>query len=241
MTADLWRELEAETAGVLAAGEVSWQQAERDGDGGFCRGPGPGFRRPQRPAGPHRQVRRREAWRGTVGSLPSPARRRGQERAVGHAPARLAQAKSALVLGHAAGASQRASSVDAMLRRWIDELGSGPRRSFAVLAEDAKDDDVEAAFASLLGRDGARRRVVSSIDALDQFERPRGHAYMTGCRGCGRTMRGLSPPRSRAGLQALLQRAGVEEVSLPPLDCRRSPRYHEPPSAIAITAASSRR
>jgi hypothetical protein len=30
----------------------------------------------------------------------------------------------ACVLAHAAGASPRASSVDAMLRRWIDELGS---------------------------------------------------------------------------------------------------------------------
>jgi hypothetical protein len=82
-------------------------------------------------------------------------------------------AEPVLVLAHAAGASPRAPSVDAMLRRWISELAAFLGVPDG-LADNADAETVETTFASLLGRAAPRRRVVVLIDALDQLETPRG-------------------------------------------------------------------
>jgi hypothetical protein len=77
----------------------------------------------------------------------------------------------AFVLAHAAGASPRASSVDAMLRRWIEELGSALEVGDVDLPENVEPETVELAFASLLGRMALQRRVIVLIDGLDQFKK----------------------------------------------------------------------
>lgn len=76
---------------------------------------------------------------------------------------------SILLLANAAGISERSSSVDAMLRRWIQELAASLDEERS-LPEDASAEDVNKAFASLLGRASAKRRVVVLVDALNQFE-----------------------------------------------------------------------
>ena len=126
---------------------------------------------------------------------------------------------SLLILANAAGGTQRGSSVDSMLRRWIGEMhaflepveppkqdafapiesepqvadsgpkpnaisfrrktkqlaGPMPKPRTDLLPASASNDDVEAAFYSLLHRVSSVRRVVVLLDALDQFEpTPRG-------------------------------------------------------------------
>src|SRR3954447_722619 len=77
----------------------------------------------------------------------------------------------AFVLAHAAGAGPQASSIDAMLRRWIEELGSALEVGDVDLAENVEPETVELAFASLLGRMALQRRVIILIDGLDQFKK----------------------------------------------------------------------
>ena len=246
-TADLWRELDAETADALDQGEVPWRQAERAAMADFAEDRARDF------------VGRKDALRriakfaaskpgeGPWGLCVTGAAGAGKSALWGMLQARLPQAKFALVLGHAAGASPRASSVDAMLRRWIEELAADLDVP-SELAEDAKDDEVEAAFASLLGRVAQRRRVLILVDALDQFEQTTRALNLT-------WLPRLWPDNARLiataipgeASQALLQRAGVEEASLPPLDaaeardivaavCRRYHRAFEAPVIDALAA-----
>ena len=154
----------------------------------------------------------------------------------------------AFVLAHAAGASPRASSVDAMLRRWIDELGSALGAGEVGLAENVDPKTVDTTFASLLGRMASQRRVVVLIDALDQFKKtPRGR-FTT-------WLPRLWPPNARlvataiagGASKVLAERPGMEALSLPPLDAAEArgiiegicDRYHskfEPPVIDALLA-----
>src|SRR5207248_1251501 len=124
----------------------------------------------------------------------------------------------AFVLAHAAAASLRAVSVDAMLRRWIGELAAALETD-AGLAENADAEAVEATFAGLLGRLAQRRRVVLLIDALDQFEpTPRGR-YLTWLpRAWPANARLIATTIPGDASKALAERAGVEVVGVPPLD-----------------------
>ena len=153
----------------------------------------------------------------------------------------------AFVLAHAAGASPRASSVDAMLRRWIDELGSALGTGDVGLAENVDPEIVEMAFASLLGRMASQRRVVVLIDALDQFKKT--------TRGRLTWLPRLWPTNARlvataiagGASKVLAERPGMEALSLPPLDaaeargiiegiCDRYHRKFEPPVIDALLA-----
>jgi len=153
----------------------------------------------------------------------------------------------AFVLAHAAGASPRASSVDAMLRRWIDELGSALGAGDVGLPENVDPETVETAFASLLGRMASQRRVVVLIDALDQFKKA--------TRGRLTWLPRLWPANARlvataiagGASKVLAERPGMEALSLPPLDaaeargiiegiCDRYHRKFEPPVIDALLA-----
>ncbi|MGD0762389.1 MAG: tetratricopeptide repeat protein, partial [Roseiarcus sp.] len=247
VTADLWRELDAETADALDQGEVPWRQAERAAMADFAEDRARDF------VG-RKDVLRRIArfaaskpGEGPWGLCVTGAAGAGKSALWGMLQARLPQAKFALVLGHAAGASQRASSVDAMLRRWIEELAADLGVP-SELAEDAKDEDVEAAFASLLGRVAQKRRVLILVDALDQFEQTTRALNLT-------WLPRLWPDNARLIATAIpgeasqtpLQRPGVEEAPLPPLAaseardiiagvCRRYHRTFETPVIDALAA-----
>jgi tetratricopeptide (TPR) repeat protein len=152
----------------------------------------------------------------------------------------------AFVLAHAADASPRASSVDAMLRRWIDELGSALGVGDVGFAENVYPETVETAFASLLGRMASQRRVVLLIDALGEFKK-------TTCGRFTNWLPRLWPANARlvataiagGASKALAERPGMEALSLPPLDateardiiegiCDRYHRKFEPPVIDAL-------
>ncbi|MFI5459384.1 MAG: tetratricopeptide repeat protein [Isosphaerales bacterium] len=192
----LWIELDGETKAHAQPGERTWEDLERDAlaefveqrsrdflgregitnellalarspvaegqDGGACVTGVPGsgksalfahlFRALQEAKAPASNgPKRRGLWDRLFGQKPDEADR------------------THLVLAHAAGISARATSVDALLRRWIGELAA-----FLVVRDplslNASPEDVENTFASLLGRTSARTRVVVLIDALNQFE-----------------------------------------------------------------------
>ncbi len=154
----------------------------------------------------------------------------------------------ALVLAHAAGASPRASSVDAMLRRWIDELASALGAGDVDLAENVDPETVETAFASLLGRMASQRRVVVLIDALDQFKKTTRGRFTTWLpRLWPANARLVATAIAGGASKALAERPGVEALSLPPLDateargiiegiCDRYHRKFEPPVIDALLA-----
>ncbi len=154
----------------------------------------------------------------------------------------------AFVLAHAAGASTRASSVDSMLRRWIDELGSALGAGDIGLTENVDPEIVETTFASLLGRMASQRRVVVLIDALDQFKKTTRGKITT-------WLPGLWPANARlvataiagGASKVLTDRRGMEALALPPLDateargiiesrCDRHHRKFEPPVIDALLA-----
>ncbi|MDE2603234.1 MAG: tetratricopeptide repeat protein [Bradyrhizobium sp.] len=125
----------------------------------------------------------------------------------------------AFVLAHAAGASPQASSVDAMLRRWIVELGSALDVGDVDLAENVEPETVELAFASLLGRMALQRRVIVLIDALDQFKKTtRGRFTTWPPRLWPDNARFVATATPGGASKALAGRPGMEALSLPPLD-----------------------
>jgi len=159
--------------------------------------------------------------------------------------AQLSKAKSLLLLSHAAGASPRAASVDQMLRRWIDEL-SGALDVTTALEDNARDEEVETAFASLLGRVALQRRVLILIDALDQFETTNRGRFVT-------WLPKLWPDNARLiataipgeASEALSRLPGMKALPLPPLDeaeahaivtgvCKRYRREFEPEVVEAL-------
>jgi tetratricopeptide (TPR) repeat protein len=154
----------------------------------------------------------------------------------------------AFVLTHAAGASPRALSVDAMLRRWIDELASALGAGDVDLAENVDPETVETAFASLLGRMASQRRVVVLIDALDQFKKTTRGRFTTWLpRLWPANTRLVATAIAGGASKALAERPGMEALSLPPLDateargiiestCDRYHRKFEPPVIDALLA-----
>jgi hypothetical protein len=82
---------------------------------------------------------------------------------------RQLQQEDVLLLAHAAGVGARSIQVDTMLRRWVSELAQAMR------VDDSIDDtstsqQLQQAFAELLGRASAERRVVLLVDGLNQLE-----------------------------------------------------------------------
>ena len=240
---DIWAELARETAAVDA--DLPWQQAERNAVLDFAEDRARDFvGREQLLAqlnGLMHSPQDCEDWgvciTGEAGSGKS---------AIFGALHRLGRS-GALVLAHAAGASQRAPSVDAMLRRWIDELaaelgGGDP------LPAGAGTDAVEAAFASLLWQAAERRRVVLLVDALDQFEAtPRGRFATWLPRMWHPNARLIATAILGEASQALTGRAGIGEIALAPLEageardivsgiCRRYHRGFEPEVIEALLA-----
>ena len=245
---DIWAELESETAGTDA--DLPWQQAERNAVLDFAEDRARDFvGREQLLAqlnGLMRSPQDSEDWgaciTGEAGSGKS---------AIFGALHRLG-CSDTLVLAHAAGASQRAPSVDAMLRRWIDELATEVGEGDPLPAG-AGAEAVEAAFASLLWQAAERRRVVLLIDALDQFEAtPRGRFVTWLPRIWHPNARLIATAIPGEASEALGRRAGVAEIALTPLEageardivsgiCRRYHRAFEPEVIDALLAKAGER
>lgn len=165
---DVWSDLEAETATGEALGDITWQQAERDALADFVADRTRGY------------VGRKTLLDGLVGFAMSDmqpfewgvcltgAPGSGKSAVFGAFVGRLRKT-GVLVLAHAATASPRSTSIELMLRRWIEELAVdiGARTE---LRNDAAPDAIEREFRTLLVRAAARTRVVLLVDGLDAFE-----------------------------------------------------------------------
>lgn len=164
---DLWSEILATTASSQAEADASWQQVERNALDDYIEDR-------------TRDFIGRAAVLSRLGELASSATQEGatwglcliappgsgKSAVFGEMHRRLKQ-QGVFVLAHAAAASTRATSVDDMLRRWIEELGAALQTDPG-LADNADPDTMDATFNALLNRMAEERRVVVLVDALDQ-------------------------------------------------------------------------
>ncbi|EAQ35809.1 TPR repeat protein [Nitrobacter sp. Nb-311A] len=152
----------------------------------------------------------------------------------------------AFVLAHAVEATPRASSIDAMLRRWIVELGSALGAGDVDLADNIDPEIVEGAFASLLVRMASQRRVIILIDAIDQFKKTSRGKFTTWLpRLWPINARLVATGLAGGASKALTERSGVEALTLPPLEapeaiidavCKRNQRKLASPVIDALLA-----
>jgi len=167
---DLWRELDEATREYARQPIPSWQDQERWSLEQFVENRGRGFVGRQDVTGrvcdlaisPVEEV---PPWgfciTGESGS--------GKSALFAHLYRVLQGQQGILLLAHAAGISPRSGQVDAMLRRWTQELAD----SLGVadpLDDSSSGEEIEERFREFLSRVSVGRRVVVLIDALNQFE-----------------------------------------------------------------------
>jgi len=154
-----------------------------------------------------------------------------------------------LVLSQFVGVTPRSVSVDGLLLRWCSELAEFVGEVTPV-EEGAPAEDLEQAFASLLGRAALQRRVVVLLDGLDQFEPTKRGLYLT-------WLPTLWPENARlvasaipcTGSAALLERPGAMHVPLQPLRAQEAEeiarlicrRYHRTLHPEVLAALSGKR
>ena len=131
---------------------------------------------------------------------------------------RLSAEGSAFVLTNAAGATPRGSQVEAMLERFIQELAE----TLGIpnpLPEQATPDDIDATFASLLGRVAVKQRVVVVLDALNQFDATTRAQHLTWLRArqWPANARLIATSLVSSPAEALSQWTGIEKLEVPPL------------------------
>jgi tetratricopeptide (TPR) repeat protein len=215
---DLWSDLEAETTEFLRQAPQTWQEQDRWALDEFIEGRARGFVGRTAITSQLMTLATSPAAEGTAwGACLTAEAGAGKSSLFGHLQ-QLLKERDVLVLAHAAGISVRSTQVDWMLRRWVGELAAALGEADP-LDDTAPPDDIDQAFARLLGRVARERRVVVLIDALNQFEpTPRATHLTWGPR--------LWPPNARliataipgTASSALLQRPGVFEVRLDPID-----------------------
>jgi tetratricopeptide (TPR) repeat protein len=147
-----------------------------------------------------------------------------------------AEAREILLLAHAAGIFPMSGQVDRMLRRWIGELAAfleivdpledlgkesakeqadqtRPGQSVIVTSE-----EIEKTFASLLGQAASQIRVVVLVDALNQFEPTVRASHLTWLpRIWPENARFLATAIPGSASNALKDRPGASELTVPPV------------------------
>jgi tetratricopeptide (TPR) repeat protein len=213
----VWAELADETAEALKEVEISWQQAEGNALDDFMEDRARDF------AGRKDELthigglcsspeREGTPWGACVTGVPGS----GKSALLSTVYRNLKQT-DALVLAHASAASAQATSIDLMLRRFVDELAA----ALAIpspLPSTASSEEIEATFLSFLTRAADRCRVVVLVDALDQFEATSRARFVTWLplRWPGNA-RLVATAVSGDAANALASRAGLEMMSLSPL------------------------
>lgn len=225
--ADLVAELDAATAVQGTEESVSWQQSERIALEDYIEDRARDF------VGRDAILTRLETLamsakreRAPWGLVLAGAAGAGKSATFGELHRRL-QRSGTLVLGHAAGASARSTSVEDMLRRWIEELiaalGADPG-----FAKTGDPENIETAFRDLLALVAAERRVVVLIDGLDQFEATTRARFVTWLpRVWPANARLIATAIPGDASQALAEREGVELLQLPLLDVSEARRIAE--------------
>jgi len=154
-----------------------------------------------------------------------------------------------LILSHFAGVTPRSASVDSLLLRWCEELAEFLGEASPV-EEGASAEDLEQAFASLLGQASLQTRVVVLLDALNQLEPTARGRYLT-------WLPALWPDNARLIVTAipctasgvLQERPGVADLPLGRLPepeageiARRiCARYHRTPHPEVLAALTGKR
>jgi tetratricopeptide (TPR) repeat protein len=245
--ADIWSELDTATQRPSIDVEVPWQETERNALDDFIEDRSRDFVGRQELLGlltqfatlpTHADSLPGVCITGDAGS--------GKSALFGELHRRLRRT-DAVVLAHAAGASIASSSVDSMLRRWVDEL-AGALGTDPALPDNADPETVDAAFGALLGRLCLQRRVVVLIDALDQFETTtRGRLVTWLPRSWPANACLIATAIRGEASQALGERPGIVSLPLPPLDtsearaiikgiCDKYHRTFEPEVVAALLA-----
>lgn len=127
-----------------------------------------------------------------------------------------------LVLAHAPSITPRAAQVDAMLRRWVEELAAEMNEP-PPLGDGAPTEEVARAFSTLLQRMSSRRRVVVLVDALDQFEPTSGAQNLTWLPNpWPANARLMATAIQGVPARALSELAGAEHLEMPALDMQEA-------------------
>ncbi len=237
----LWADLEAEIPPLDEQEQVTWQDQERASRDEFVEMTARDFVGREQITADLLEFARSDDDRrfacvtGEAGS--------GKSALLAHFSRQLGEAPDdLLILSHFVGVTPRSTSVDALLLRWIEELADFLGEESPV-EEGASADDIEEAFASLLGRAALQTRVVVVLDALNQLEASTRGEHMT-------WLPELWPENARliasaipcTASEALLQREEAREMPLPPVPPPEAEeiarlicaRYHRTPPQRAL-------
>jgi tetratricopeptide (TPR) repeat protein len=244
---DLWRELDAETAGIALEREPTWQEAERFTLEQFLQERTRGFVGREKILADLERLALSPSSEGAQwGACVTGAAGSGKSALFVELYRRLATA-DCFVLAHAAGISPRSGDVDAMLLRWIGDLSSALGVPVEV-REDAPPEEVEKAFHSLLGRASANGRVILLVDALNQFIPTARAKYLAWLpKIWPSNARFIATAIPGVESEATGDRAGTELLMLPPLSekeafeivdtiCRKYRRHIRPEIVGILTA-----
>lgn len=192
---DLWADLEEQTRGFQVVTKT-WQDAERATLDAFVSeatreftgrrplldellalahpGPDPG----SYPPGDSGSIQERHAGSPASAICVTGPSGSGKSSLAAELIRRLSKDASVLLLHHAAGISTASGRVDRLLERWCEELAAHVGEASALIGE-MNGEELEQAFARLLTRASATKRVVLVIDALNEFERTTRARHLT--------------------------------------------------------------
>ena len=223
VTEDLWLELDKDTKRYVSEIDLSWQGQERKSLEAFIEHYSRNF------VGRENQLRqltrialsieKTSEWgicvQGISGS--------GKSSLFAKLNRELESEDSAgLILCHAAGITPRSSNLDAMIRRWTQELAR-----FLKLDRDDPSKGIETfdekkkLFADLLAMAASKTRVICIIDALNQFERSIIARHMTWLpEFWPKNARLITTAIQGEETIALSKRSGIKAIVLPEMDER---------------------